>query len=85
MALRRPAAGHAAALMRAVDPREADVIVHHELPRLGCVVGPGAMELAVVVAVAGDARGIHDRPVRHIPEQTVGVIVQIFGLEQRRR
>ena len=71
--------------MGAVDAGEADVIVHHELPGLGRVVGPGAMQLAIVVAVAGDARGIDHRPVRHVPEQTVGIVFEIFGLEQRRR
>src|SRR6266851_8521102 len=43
-----PAAGHPSALMRAVDPSEADVIIHHELPGLGSVVGPGTMKLPVV-------------------------------------
>ena len=76
-----PGAGHAAALMGAVDAREADVVVHHELPGLGRVVGPGAMQLAVVVAVAGDAGGVDDRPVGHVPEQAVGIVFQIFRLD----
>ena len=80
---RGPAAGHPAALMRAVDAGKADVIVHHELPGLGRVVRPGAMELAIVVAVACDAGGIDDRPVRHVREETVGIVGEIFGLEQR--
>ena len=78
-----PGAGHPAALMGAVDPREPDVIVHHELPDLGRVVGPGAMELAVVVAVPGDAGGIDHRPVGHVPEQAVGVVFQILRLDAR--
>ncbi len=85
MALAALRAGHPSALMGAVDAREADVIVHHELPGLGSVVGPGAMELAIVVAVTGHARGIDDRPVGHVPEEKVGVVFQIRRLEQRRR
>jgi hypothetical protein len=71
--------------MGAVDPRETNVIVHHELPDLGSVVGPGAMQLAVVVAIPRDARGVDDRPVGHVPEQAVGVVFQVFRLEPRRR
>src|SRR5258706_7963503 len=51
----RPGAGHPATLMGAVDPREADVVVHHELPGLGCIVRPGPMQLTVVVAVSRHA------------------------------
>jgi hypothetical protein len=78
---RGAAARHAAALMRAVDPGKPHVIVHHELPGLGRIVGPGAVELAVVVAIPCDARGIDDRPVRHVPEQAIGVVFEIFRLD----
>src|ERR1700678_3384244 len=40
---RGPGAGNPAALMRAVDASEADVIVHHELSGFGRVIGPGTM------------------------------------------
>jgi hypothetical protein len=68
--------------MGAIDPREADVIVHHELPGLGSIVGPGTMQLAVVVAVPRHAGGVDDRPVGHVPEEAVGVIFQIFRLDE---
>src|SRR6266446_3548960 len=82
---RGPGAGHPAALMGAVDPREADVVVHHELPGLGGIVGPGAMKLTVVVAVPGDAGLVDDRPVGHVPKEPVGVIFEISRLDARRR
>src|SRR5712691_9422461 len=69
--------------MGAVDPREADVVVHHDAPGPWRVVGPGPMKLAIVVAVSGDAGGVDDRPIRHVPEETVGVILKIFRLEER--
>ena len=58
--------------------READVVVHHELPGLGSVVGPGTMKLAIVVAVPGHAGGVYDRPVGHVPEEAVGVVFEIW-------
>ena len=76
---------HAATLVSAVDAREADVIVQHELPHLGRIVGPGAMQLAVIVAITRDTRGIHHRPVGHVAEQAVRIIFQIFRLDDRRR
>src|SRR5215469_2256923 len=80
---RRTGARHAAALVRAVDARETDVIVHHELPDLWRVVGPRPMQLAVVVAIASDTGGIDHRPVGYIPEQAVGIVFQIFRLDER--
>src|SRR5713101_8465243 len=74
---RGPGAGHPSALMGAVDPREADVVVHHELPGLGSIVGPGTVKLTVVVAVPRDAGRVDDRPVGHVPEEPVGVIFEI--------
>src|SRR5262252_347578 len=56
----RSRTGHPSALMGAIDPCEANVVVHHELPGLGSVVGPGTMKLAVVVAVSGDASRVDD-------------------------
>jgi hypothetical protein len=41
------------------------------------------MQLAVVVAVPGDPCGVDNRPIRHISKETVGVIFQIFGLDER--
>ena len=41
------------------------------------------MELAVVVAVPGHARGVDDRPIRHVPEEPVSVILQIVRFEER--
>src|SRR5260370_470713 len=82
---RGPGAGHPAALMGAVDPREADVVIHHELPGLGGIVGPGAMKLTVVVAVSRDAGLVDNRPVGHVPEEPVGVIFEIRRLDARRR
>jgi hypothetical protein len=76
----RPGAGHPTALMRAVDPRKADVVVHHELPGLGSVVGPGMVELPVVVPVPGHARGVDDRPVGHVPEEASGSSSRFSGL-----
>src|SRR6266699_681182 len=64
-----PGAGHPSALMGAVDPREADIVVHHELPGLGSVVSPGTVKLTVVVAVRRDAARVDDRPVGHVPEE----------------
>ncbi len=78
-------ARHAATLVGAVDAGKADVIVHHELPHFWRVVGPGAVQFAVVVAIAGDAGGVDHRPVGHIAEQAVGVVLQIRRLHQRRR
>jgi len=70
--------------MRAVDPREMDVIVHHELPHLGRVGGPGSMQFAVVVAVSRHARRIDHRPVGHIGEEPVGIVFEKFRLDERR-
>ena len=51
---------------------------------LGAIVGPGAMQLAVVVAVSRHARGIDDRPVGHIGEEPVGIVFEKFRLDERR-
>ena len=75
--LGHPRAGHSAAKMGAVDPRKSDVILQLELPGQRSVVGPGTMELAIVVSVPGHAAGVHDRPVGHVLEQQVWVVFQI--------
>ena len=75
--LGHPRARHSAAKMGAVDARKPDVILQLELPGQRSVVGPGAMELAIVVSVPGHAASVHDRPVGHVLEQQVWVILQI--------
>jgi len=70
--------------MGAVDPREPNVVVHHELPGLRRVVGPSTVKLPVVVSVPGDTRGIDDGPVRHISEEPIRIIFQVGWLHHRR-
>jgi hypothetical protein len=38
---------------------------------------------AVVIAISGHARSVDNRPVRHVSEKAVGVIFQIFRLDER--
>ena len=75
-----PGARHAAAGVRAVDPREAHVVVHQELPRGRAVLGPGAHEPALVVAVRAVAVAIDDRPVGEVGEQELDVVVELCGI-----
>ena len=51
---------------------------------LGAIVGPGAMQLAVVIAVSRHARGIDHRPVGHIGEEPVGIVFEKLRLDERR-
>src|SRR4051812_1326492 len=69
--------------MRAGDAREADVIVHQELPGAVAVVSPRTMHIAVVVAIRGVAADVEDRPVGNIPEQKIGILLQLLRLVQR--
>ena len=82
---RAPGARHPASPVRAGDAREADVIVHQEFPGGGAVVGPGAMQLAFVVAVGRLRRDVEDRPVGDVPEQEVDILGHVLRLVQRRR
>ena len=74
-----PGARHAAAGVRAVDPREADVVVHEELPRGGAVLGPGTHHLAFVVPIGAVAPAVDDRPVDQVGEQEIDAVVERFG------
>ena len=73
-------ARHAAAGVRAVDAREAHVVVHEELAGGRAVLGPGAHEPALVVAVRAVAVAIDDRPVREVGEQQLDVVVELGGI-----
>jgi hypothetical protein len=42
------------------------------------------MKLTVVVAIPRDARRIDHRPVRHVPEKAVGVILEIGRFHEGR-
>ena len=76
-------ARHAAARVRAVDAREADVVVHEELPRGSAILGPGADETAFVVAVRAIAVTVDDRPVREVLEQDLDAVVELGGFLDR--
>src|SRR5215216_98270 len=65
-----------------VDAREANVIVHQELPGPVAVVSPGTMHLAVIVAIRGMAAHVEDRPVGDVPEQKIGILLQLLRLVQ---
>ena len=69
--------------MRAVDPAETHVIVHEELPRRRAVLGPGAYELALVVAVGVLGLDVEDRPVGDVGEEQFDVVVEFLGTLER--
>src|SRR5262249_37054615 len=81
---RPPRAGNSAPRVRALYAREAHVIVHEELPGGGTVVGPGAMLLAIVVAVGCVRADVEHGPVGDVPKQQVGILGHVFGLVQGR-
>src|SRR5205823_1417936 len=64
-----PRTRHAAIAVRSEYPAKADVIRHEEFSSGGAVVGIGPMEVAFVVSIGCLGRGIHDRPIRMVPEQ----------------
>jgi hypothetical protein len=76
-------ARHPAAKMGAVNTSKPDVVLKLELPGQRSVVGPGAMKLAIVVSVPGNGAPVHDRPVGHILEQKVRVVLQIGWRNER--
>ena len=75
---RPPGARHAAVAVRAGYAAKADVIRHQEFPGGVAVVRIGPMEVALVVAVGGLRRGVHDRPVGMVPEQEVRILGQFL-------
>ena len=74
----------AAGRVGAVDTREADVVVDQELSGAVAIVSPGAMQIAVIVAVGRLRRDVEDRPVGHVPEQEVSIFPKLVRLVQRR-
>src|SRR5690606_17692145 len=79
-----PSARHAAAGMRAVDAREADVVLHQELAGRRTVLGPRAHHLGLVVAVRRRAFAIDDRPIRDVLEQELDAVVELLRVFNRR-
>ena len=77
-----PRLGHAAALVGTANARPANVVVHQELAGRGRVVGPPALECAIVVAIFGNRVVVDDRPVGRVDEQRLGVVGHIRGRQQ---
>ena len=73
-------ARQAASAMCAVDPGEADIVVHEELPRRRTVLGPGPDELALIVAVRVLGSEVEDRPVGDVGEEQLDVVVELLGI-----
>src|SRR5690606_6360753 len=74
-----PRARHAAARMRAVDAREADIVLHQELASRGTVLGPRPDHLRLVVPVRRRAAAVDDRPISDVLEQQLDVVVELLG------
>src|SRR5205814_2806979 len=73
-----PCARHSAIAVGSEYPAEADVIRHEEFSSGGAVVGVGPMEVAFVVSIGCLGRGIHDGPIRMVPEQEVRILGQFL-------
>src|SRR6185436_15132999 len=57
---------------------KADIVRDEEFSGGGAVVRIGPMKVAFVVAIGRLGRGIHDRPIRVVPEQEVRILSQLF-------
>jgi hypothetical protein len=69
--------------VRSGNARPAHMVVRQELAGRGRVVGPPALECAIVVAIFGNRVVVDDRPVGRVDEQRLGVISQVRGRRQR--